>query len=158
MVSSRCLKNGFGRSKAWPWTFPARKQGCQMVYFRTKNTNLGIFYRVLELKLYYIFMTIWNILLPFCIVYGLLVYLVCGHCVYFYRFGMFEQRKLWQPCLKAWGFVCSPTCRFMNVLLKWKWSRFLHFYSTCKNAAFVQFVSHNCQWNRLIFFTVKFYK
>jgi hypothetical protein len=25
-------------------------------------------------------------------------YTVCGHFAYFYRFGMFELRKIWQPC------------------------------------------------------------
>jgi hypothetical protein len=35
------------------------------------------------------FMTIRNILLPFG--------MVCGHLVYFLRFGMFGQRKIWQP-------------------------------------------------------------
>jgi hypothetical protein len=35
-------------------------QGCQMVYFHTKNTNLGIFWRTCWMLAY--FMTIWNIL------------------------------------------------------------------------------------------------
>jgi hypothetical protein len=36
-------------------------QGCQMVYFHTKNTNLGIFWRTLKRKMLVYFMTIWNI-------------------------------------------------------------------------------------------------
>jgi hypothetical protein len=26
--------------------------------------------------------------------------IVCGHLVYFSRFGMFGPRKIWQPCLR----------------------------------------------------------
>jgi hypothetical protein len=36
-------------------------QGCQMVYFQTKNPNLGKFWRALEWKLLVYFMVIWNI-------------------------------------------------------------------------------------------------
>jgi hypothetical protein len=42
------------------------------------------------------FMTIWKILCPFGIIYGRLI--VCGPLVYFPQFGMFGQRKIWQPC------------------------------------------------------------
>jgi hypothetical protein len=42
-------------------------------------------------------MTIWNILWPFGIIYGCLVYVVCGHLLYFSRFGMFGPRRIWQP-------------------------------------------------------------
>jgi hypothetical protein len=35
------------------------------------------------------FMTIWNILWPFGI--------VCGHLLYFSQFEMFGPRKIWQP-------------------------------------------------------------
>jgi hypothetical protein len=47
-------------------------QGCQMVYFQTKNPNLGKFWRACEWKMLY-FITIWNILRPFGIIYGRLV-------------------------------------------------------------------------------------
>jgi hypothetical protein len=40
-------------------------QGCQMVYFRTKNPNLGKLWRALEWKMLVYFMPIWNILWPF---------------------------------------------------------------------------------------------
>jgi hypothetical protein len=40
-------------------------QGCQMVYFQTKNPNLGKFWRALEWALLVYFMVIWNILRPF---------------------------------------------------------------------------------------------
>jgi hypothetical protein len=72
------------------------EQGCQMVYFHTKNFNFGTFWRVLECKLlaYFYdhleyFTTIWYILWPLGI--------VCVHLVLIYRFGMFGPRKIWQP-------------------------------------------------------------
>jgi hypothetical protein len=52
-------------------TGPAR--GCQMVYFQTKNPNFGKFLRALEWKMLIYFMTIWNILWPYGIIYGRLV-------------------------------------------------------------------------------------
>jgi hypothetical protein len=51
-------------------------QGCQMVYFQTKNTNLGTLWRVLEWEMLLYFKIIWSILWPFCIIYGSLVKLV----------------------------------------------------------------------------------
>jgi hypothetical protein len=39
----------------------AAEQGCQMVYFPTKNPNLGKFWRALEWKMLVYFMTICNI-------------------------------------------------------------------------------------------------
>jgi hypothetical protein len=44
-----------------------------MVLFQTKNPNLGKFWRVLEWKMLVYFMTIWNILGPFGIIYDRLV-------------------------------------------------------------------------------------
>jgi hypothetical protein len=45
-----------------------------MVYFKTKNPNLGKFWMALERKMFLYFMTIWNILGPFgIIIYGRLV-------------------------------------------------------------------------------------
>jgi hypothetical protein len=50
------------------------QQGCQMVYFQTKNPNSGKIWRALERKMLSYFVTIWNILLPFFgIIYGRLV-------------------------------------------------------------------------------------
>jgi hypothetical protein len=46
--------------------------------------NVGIFYDHLEY-----FMAIWYNLWLFGI--------VCGHLLYFSQFGMFGQRKMWQP-------------------------------------------------------------
>jgi hypothetical protein len=47
--------------------------------------NVGIFYDHLEY-----FMAICYNFWPFGI--------VCGHLLYFSQFGMFEPRKIWQPC------------------------------------------------------------
>jgi hypothetical protein len=38
---------------------PRPRQGCQMVYFKTKNLNLGIFWRALEWKMLVYFTTDW---------------------------------------------------------------------------------------------------
>jgi hypothetical protein len=48
-------------------------QGCQMVYFYTKNPYLRKFWRVLEWKMLLYYMTILNILRPFGIFYSCLV-------------------------------------------------------------------------------------
>jgi hypothetical protein len=69
------------------------RQGCQMVYFETKNPYLGTFWRALECKVLLYFMITWNFLWPFGIIYGSLVYLVCGHLVYFSHFGTFWTKK-----------------------------------------------------------------
>jgi hypothetical protein len=44
-----------------------------MIYFQTKNPNLGVFWRALECKMLLYFMTIWNILRLFGTIYGRLV-------------------------------------------------------------------------------------
>jgi hypothetical protein len=65
--------------------------GCQMVYFYTKNPNLGKFWRTLEWKMLVYFMTVWNIFTAtWCKT-------VCGHLVYFSCFGTLGPRKIWQP-------------------------------------------------------------
>jgi hypothetical protein len=52
------------------------QQSCQMVYFQTKNPNLGKFWRVLQCKMLVNFMAIWSILRPFSILYCELVHFV----------------------------------------------------------------------------------
>jgi hypothetical protein len=61
-----------------------------MVYFKTKNTNLGIIWRArgaaVALELYTaVGYNLWS----FCI--------VCGTLVYFSGFGMFGPKQIWQP-------------------------------------------------------------
>jgi hypothetical protein len=51
----------------------ASKQGCQIVYFQTKNPNLGQFCRALHWKMLTYFMAIGNILPTFVILYDHLV-------------------------------------------------------------------------------------
>jgi hypothetical protein len=57
-----------------PFLGIAANQGCQMVYFQTKNSHLGIFWRALEQIMLVYFVAIWNIVQPFRTFYGPLVY------------------------------------------------------------------------------------
>jgi hypothetical protein len=52
------------------------EQRCQMVYFQTKNPNLGKFWRFLKCKILAKLLTIWSILRQLEIFYGHLVYFV----------------------------------------------------------------------------------
>jgi hypothetical protein len=52
------------------------QQGCQMVCFQTKSTNLGKFWRALDWKMFIYFMAIWNILWTFGIFFDHLVHFV----------------------------------------------------------------------------------
>jgi hypothetical protein len=45
-------------------------QGCQMVYFLTKNPNSGTLWRALEWKMFFYFIIIWNISWPFGTIYA----------------------------------------------------------------------------------------
>jgi hypothetical protein len=73
--------NGFQGVLLWP--------GLPDGLFSYKNTNLGIFWRVLRWQMLVYFMTIWYILWPFGI--------VCVHLINFFRFDLFGPRKIWQP-------------------------------------------------------------
>jgi hypothetical protein len=78
-------------------------QGCQMVYFQTKSTNLGKFYRALDWRYIDILYIIWDIL------YGHLEYftdigIVYDHLVHFVfvcnissRFGIMYPKKSGNP-------------------------------------------------------------
>jgi hypothetical protein len=68
------------------------KQGCQMVYFQTKNPSLGKFWRALQWKMLVYFMDIWSILYMFR-TFGMF----CGNLVYFSPFWHSVQRKIRQP-------------------------------------------------------------
>jgi hypothetical protein len=76
----------------------AEMRGCQMVYIYTKNSNLGIFSRVLEWKIllhFYRNLEHRYILLPFGIFYAHLVSLwTCG---IFFLFGILYQEKSGNP-------------------------------------------------------------
>jgi hypothetical protein len=64
-------------------------QGCQIVYFQTKNPNLSIFWMVLQWKILVYIMAIWYILWQFGI--------FCGHLEYFNRFGTLYYEKSGNP-------------------------------------------------------------
>jgi hypothetical protein len=66
---------------------PYANQCCQMVYFKTKNLNLGKFWKVLQWKMLVIFMAISSILRSNGILYDQLVHF---HVIWYIcsRFGM----------------------------------------------------------------------
>jgi hypothetical protein len=78
-------------------------QGCQMVYFQTKNPNLGKFWRSLEWKMLVYFKVIWNILRPF----GNVV-------VIFPYFGTLCQEKSGNHVQAMSGRFCS-ICYFLLI-------------------------------------------
>jgi hypothetical protein len=67
-----------------------------MVYFQTKNPNLGKFCRVLQWKMLVNLIDIWHILRTFGIFYGHLVYFVVIWCS-FSRFGMLKEEESGNP-------------------------------------------------------------
>jgi hypothetical protein len=73
------------------------RQGCQMVYFQTKNPFFGKFWRVLQLKMLLYFMAIWSY--PFkSIWYTLWPFgMFYGYLVYFSPFWYVVPKKIWQP-------------------------------------------------------------
>jgi hypothetical protein len=100
------------------WAKPCRtpkglshtQQGCHIVYFQTKNPNLGKHCRALDLKMliciFYghleYFMAIWDILWPFGT--------FCVHLVHFSVFGIMYEEKSGNPV------VCRN--RFVKLLTK----------------------------------------
>jgi hypothetical protein len=58
-------------------------QDCQIVYFKTKNPNLGVYWRALECKMFVYFTAIWYNLLSLGIIYVWSFGIVSGHLVYF---------------------------------------------------------------------------
>jgi hypothetical protein len=74
--------------------------GCQMVFFQTKNPNLGKFWRVLQWKMLVCFITVWNILRPFGRFHGHLVdFMVTWYILS--SFGKLYQQKSGNPALIA---------------------------------------------------------
>jgi hypothetical protein len=68
-----------------------------MVYFQTKNSNLGNYCKVLQWKVLVYFIKIWSILKPFGIFYGRLVYSVVIWYVHDSCFGILYQEKSGNP-------------------------------------------------------------
>jgi hypothetical protein len=88
-------------------------QGCQMVSFQTKYTNLGKFWRALGgkmliyiLGLLGIFMDIWVILWPFG------TFRV--HLVHYFWFWYHVPRKIWQPWRQLFSNVSVFFLRTFN--------------------------------------------
>jgi hypothetical protein len=50
-------------------------------------------------------MDIWSILRSFGIFYGYIVYFVVHNLVYFSRFGILYQRKIWQPWRRRYHYI-----------------------------------------------------
>jgi hypothetical protein len=82
-------------------------QGCQMVYFKTKNPNLGTFWRVLQWKMLVYLMPLGQFschLMIYCMNFGI----ICGNLGYFPPFWYTVPRKIWQPCCRDQG-LTFPT-------------------------------------------------
>jgi hypothetical protein len=75
------------------WEYFGKLQGCQMVYFQTKNPDLGKFKRTLDWKMLIYFMVIWNILETFGIFYDHLVHFL----LIWYGFGILYREKSGNP-------------------------------------------------------------
>jgi hypothetical protein len=78
------------------------EQGCQMVCFQTKISNLGQFWAVLQWMKSVNFTAIPSILLPFSIFYGHFAYfVVILHILwsfwYIFPFWYVVPNKIWQP-------------------------------------------------------------
>jgi hypothetical protein len=100
-------KNGLGYILGYFFTNPSGHpgtllsptcQGCQMVSFQTKNTNLGKFWRALNGKMLIYFRAIWNILRIFGIYILWPFGTFCVHLVHFFWIWYHVPRKIWQPC------------------------------------------------------------
>jgi hypothetical protein len=92
---------------AFDGTRSAAEQGCQMVSFRTKNPNLGKFWRALYGKY-------WYILGPFGILYRYLGsfmttwYFWCSFGMYIFPVWYHVPRKIWQTCCRCRNFWLKP--------------------------------------------------
>jgi hypothetical protein len=89
------------------------RQGCQMVYFQTKNSYLGKFWRFLQWKMLVYFIYIWSILRQFDIFYGQLVYFVVIWYL-FPRFGIVYQEESGNPASQGVIFVSRHFLRLQN--------------------------------------------
>jgi hypothetical protein len=92
----------------------APEQGCQMVYFQTKNPTLGKFGRVLPWTMLVYFMVLWSIFRPVGIFYGHLAYFL----IIWYispRFGMLYQEKSGIPA--PGSFVTCDKSFFITKIL-----------------------------------------
>jgi hypothetical protein len=137
------------------------KQGCQMVFFLTKNPNFGKFWIILQWKMLVNFTTVRSILLPFCILYGNFVYFVMILVIFTVLVCCTKKNLVTLLCLTHPPYVCRYTYFFAwNVWylhitpagapnpygeLSWgdRWSR--HLQSVCWNFESRQFGRRH--WN-----------
>jgi hypothetical protein len=74
------------------WNEFCPNQCCQMVYFQTKNPNLGKFGKILQWK-FLVFL--W--LLFYLTAKWYILWSFCSHLIYFSPFWYAVPRKIWQP-------------------------------------------------------------
>jgi hypothetical protein len=92
-----------------------------MVYFLTKNPNLGKFCRALDWKVLIYFMAIWNILQTFGIIYDPLVHFAFNLYIFSARSWYYARRKIWQPCRK--GSRCRSSRHLSGRVTRWACER-----------------------------------
>jgi hypothetical protein len=80
--------------------FQTLVHGCQMLYFQTKNSNLGSFWRALQFKMLVYIKDIYSLLRPFDIFYAHLVYFVLILYI-FLCVGKLYQEKSGNPFLEG---------------------------------------------------------
>jgi hypothetical protein len=79
-------------------------QGCQMVYFQTKNAKLDKFWRAFDWKILIYFMATWNILQTFGIFYRHLEYFTDIWNI-LQTFGIFYRHL--EHVMTIWYILCS---------------------------------------------------
>jgi hypothetical protein len=88
-----------------------------MVYYQTKNPNLGIFWRALEWKRLVHSLAIWNILQPLGTFFGHLVIYILAIWYILPRFGILCQEKSGNPALdlqlETWKSVTEQEKNFL---------------------------------------------
>jgi hypothetical protein len=71
------------------------EQGCQMVYFQTKNPNLGEFFRTLDGEMLIYLNFYLECFTDICI-FMIIWYILCSFGTFF-QFWYHARRKIWQP-------------------------------------------------------------
>jgi hypothetical protein len=152
--SSRCLDCGHSNffASGVIWITHTQSQGCQMVYFQTKNPNLGKFLRILQLKI--MVCTFYGGLVNFpaiCYIFTVLVYCATKDLATLTQSGFvsgFGARNEWIPlssntifhkfflsCLRILSsrFLAGlPDFSWYNIPPHWvkytKWQKHIHTY------------------------------
>jgi hypothetical protein len=77
--------------------------------------------------------------------------IVCGHLIFFPRFGMFGTRKIWLPCVRLqsplalWEYVHRPKLFFFSTFWGTYWTIELSIFSSCLGHCryFIYFLASN---------------